>query len=96
MANEIDLRVGNRVAQRRNELGLTQVDLAKRLNVTTEELGAFELGQKRIGARLLQEITVVLKAPVSFFLRDERDNRKNLSIVWPIALCITLRMIEFY
>lgn len=68
--NPIDIHVGSRVRLRRNMLGLSQEKLGESLGVTFQQVQKYEKGANRIGASRLQQISAVLKTPISFFFED--------------------------
>ncbi len=49
------------------ELGLSQQELAARLNLTFQQIQKYEKGINRIGASRLFEMSAVLSTPISFF-----------------------------
>jgi len=65
--NPIDIHVGSRVRLKRNMMGLSQEKLGEKLGVTFQQVQKYEKGANRIGASRLQQISSILKAPVSFF-----------------------------
>src|SRR5437870_3476055 len=65
--NPIDKHVGSRVRMRRMLLGMSQEKLGDGLGLTFQQVQKYEKGSNRIGASRLQQISLVLQAPVSFF-----------------------------
>lgn len=63
----VDLHVGAKVRQRREELGFNQTDLAKALGLTFQQVQKYEKGSNRISASKLHKIAEALKAPVEWF-----------------------------
>jgi transcriptional regulator with XRE-family HTH domain len=63
----IDKHVGSRVRMRRMMLGVSQEKLGDALGLTFQQVQKYEKGSNRIGASRLQQIALVLQAPVSFF-----------------------------
>lgn len=68
--NAIDQKIGARIKERREELGLSTSVLAARLKVTEEELVAMEAGTQRVGSQLLYRLTGLLDVPITWFYRD--------------------------
>jgi transcriptional regulator with XRE-family HTH domain len=64
---EIDRRVGDRVRQRREELGLSQGRLSRDLGVTFAQLKKWELGENRIGAGRLYQIAQKFAVTPNYF-----------------------------
>jgi transcriptional regulator with XRE-family HTH domain len=65
--NPIDKHVGSRVRMRRMMLGMSQEKLGDALGLTFQQVQKYEKGTNRIGASRLQQISDILKVPVSFF-----------------------------
>ena len=69
-ATEIDALVSTRVRIRRLDLGMTQIALGRRLNVSSQQIQKYETGTNRISAGCLWELSQVLSVPISFFFED--------------------------
>ena len=65
--NPIDKHVGSRVRMRRMMLGMSQEKLGNSLGLTFQQVQKYEKGTNRIGASRLQQISLILQVPVSFF-----------------------------
>jgi transcriptional regulator with XRE-family HTH domain len=65
--NPIDKHVGSRVRMRRMMLGMSQEKLGDALDLTFQQVQKYEKGTNRIGASRLQQISLILQVPVSFF-----------------------------
>jgi transcriptional regulator with XRE-family HTH domain len=65
--NPIDKHVGSRVRMRRMMLGMSQEKLGDALGLTFQQVQKYEKGSNRIGASRLQQISLILLVPVSFF-----------------------------
>src|SRR6188768_3164333 len=65
--NPIDKHVGSRVRMRRMMLTMSQEKLGDALGLTFQQVQKYEKGTNRIGASRLQQISNILKVPVSFF-----------------------------
>jgi transcriptional regulator with XRE-family HTH domain len=63
----VDQTVGERIRRRRNDLEITQQDLAERVGVTYQQLQKYENGKNRISAGRLYDIAKILKANIAFF-----------------------------
>ena len=66
-ANTVDRRIGQRVKQRRLELGLSQERLAELLGVTFQQIQKYEKGANRIAASRLFDLSGALGVAVSYF-----------------------------
>jgi transcriptional regulator with XRE-family HTH domain len=65
--NPIDKHVGSRVRLRRMMAGMSQEKLGDSLGLTFQQIQKYEKGTNRIGASRLQQISLVLQVPISFF-----------------------------
>jgi transcriptional regulator with XRE-family HTH domain len=68
VAKNVDRHVGERIRARRAEMGLTQTDLAKALNLSYQQMQKYETAANRISAGKLFEVAQRLQVPPSFFL----------------------------
>ena len=70
--------IGAKIQQAREELGVTQQELAARLGCTQAALSNYELGKRRLYLANLEKIASVLRKPLSYFTEpvvDEDDAR---------------------
>ena len=70
--------IGMRIQQAREELGITQQELAARLGFTQAALSNYELGKRRLYLTNLERIASALGNPLSYFTEptaDEDDTR---------------------
>ena len=68
--NPIDFRVGYRIRQRRIAAGMNEQELATAIGVGVARIQSYEKGEKRVGARLLYEISMVLECIPTFFFEN--------------------------
>lgn len=68
---------GRRIQTMRNSMGLTQEQLAERLNIATSTLGNIERGSKGISMDLAVEISIVLDVSLDYLVLGRK--RKTLS-----------------
>src|SRR5688500_9267841 len=64
-----DEYVGVAMRSRRMELGLSQIDLAKAIGVTFQQVQKYEKGTNRVGAGRLSKIANALQVPVTYFFQ---------------------------
>lgn len=62
-----DMHIGRRLRLRRKLHGLSQTDLAARLNISYQQLQKYETGNTRISASRLYQTAQVLGVPVEYF-----------------------------
>ena len=62
-----DEHVGKRIRMRRHVLGMSQQALAGELGLTFQQVQNYERGANPVGAGRLQQLSAVLRVPVSFF-----------------------------
>jgi transcriptional regulator with XRE-family HTH domain len=67
----LDRRIGERIRQRRIELGLTQHDLAAALDCSYQQIQKFENGANRIAATQLHALGHRLAVPVGWFFDED-------------------------
>lgn len=60
--------IGMRIQQARQELNLTQEELAARLGCTQAALSNYELGKRRLYLASLEQIANILGKPLSYFM----------------------------
>ncbi len=68
--NKIDIFVGKRIKQKRQELNLSQQQLAKKLHISFQQLQKYESGQNRISASRLWDLSQTLNEPISYFFEN--------------------------
>ncbi len=67
LAKRVDEHVGERVRQRRAEMGLTQHDLAQALGISYQQVQKYETGANRVSSGRLYEIASKLEVEISHF-----------------------------
>lgn len=67
LANGVDRRIGQRVKQRRLEMGMSQERLAELLGVTFQQIQKYEKGANRIAASRLFDLSGALGVAISYF-----------------------------
>lgn len=65
-----DRKLGERMRERRLELGMSQEQLAEILGVTFQQVQKYERGVNRVAASRLQAIAAALQIPVSGFFES--------------------------
>ena len=61
----------NKIVYRRKRLGLSQTDIAKKLDITLSGYFKIEKGKTKLEFRRMLEISEVLNVKVEYFFRDK-------------------------
>src|ERR1700743_3960425 len=75
--NPIDKHVGSRVRMRRMMLGMSQEKLGDALGLTFQQVQKYEKGTNRVGASRIQQISEILRVPVSFLFEGGPSGTMN-------------------
>jgi transcriptional regulator with XRE-family HTH domain len=67
MPHSVDIHVGQRLKARRLLVGLTQTDLATRVDISFQQIQKYELGRNRVSASKLWGIAQILGVQVGYF-----------------------------
>lgn len=83
MAAEYVARIGERIRTRREELGLTQEEVARRLpgKVTGQRVSLWERGEHQPRADSLEAVAKALDVPVTYFLAAAPDKTETPDLV---------------
>ena len=81
-----DIHVGARVRYRRNELGISQLELATRLGLTFQQIQKYERGKNRISASKLHEISQVLGVELGYFFNGLDVNTSSDAALPDVAV----------
>jgi transcriptional regulator with XRE-family HTH domain len=81
MFHPIDVYVGQRVRFKRKVLGLTQSDLAEKVEITFQQIQKYEKGENRISASMLYQIAQSLNTSVSFFFEGYSENSVSETVL---------------
>ena len=68
-ADALDKHIGGRIREQRENLGLTQDELARRIGVSYQQIHKYERGSNRISAGRLGLVAEVLKVSVQDFYK---------------------------
>lgn len=77
--------IGLRIQRAREELGLTQEELAARMGCTQSALSNYELGKRRLYLNLLNEIAQILNKPLDYFLDSPAKEEKEDNVAALLA-----------
>ena len=67
LINEVDQHIAQRILLRRNMLGMSQTDLARRCGISFQQIQKYETAGNRIPAARLFDLSQALETPVAFF-----------------------------
>lgn len=73
MSHPIDVHVGKRLKQMRRLRRMSQTDVAKRLDLSFQQVQKYEIGSNRIAASRLFELSQILDVPTSYFFEGLAD-----------------------
>ncbi len=66
-AHSLDIVIGNQIRKRRKARGLTQTQLAEKLNVKYQQVQKFESATNRVSAAQLFILAMALNVPMYYF-----------------------------
>ena len=69
MICEIERHIGQQLKKRRQDLNLTQQQVAETLGVTGQQIYKYEQGVDRLAASRLLKLSKILCVPISFFYK---------------------------
>lgn len=77
-AGEIDKHIGQQLKKRRQDLNMSQADIAKLLDLTFQQVQKYERGINRISAGRLYELAHSLDVPITYFFQGYvlKENKK--------------------
>lgn len=67
---DIDKLIGQRIQQKRKELGYTAEKLSEYVDISQPQLSRYERGTNKINVAHLVAIAIFLKTPISYFFAD--------------------------
>ena len=68
--NHIDYRIGKRLRQRRNALGISMAALGLIIGVEHQQIQKYEAAKNRISAAQLYELANAMEVPIGWFFDD--------------------------
>jgi transcriptional regulator with XRE-family HTH domain len=76
-AGVADIEMGQRIRQRRREIGISQTELAGKLGLSFQQMQKYEKGSNRVGASRLQQIAEMLGVDMPFFYDVTASNQTS-------------------
>ncbi len=74
--DELNKKVGINLKKARKKAGLTQVDLANRMNMSPMMISRYEVGLNSIPYKRIEKIAKILGKPVSYFFDGKVEKRE--------------------
>ena len=72
--SEIDIEIGKKVQAMRKLKGISQSDLAEKLDITFQQVQKYETGKNRISAGNLMQICDIFEVPPNYFSESFSGN----------------------
>jgi len=72
------LSIGSRIKERREELGITQIELATRLGVSKGAIGNYETDANSPKASIMYRIFDILQCDANYLYQDEIGERETI------------------
>ena len=85
--------IGQRIRSLRKETGLSQEELANKLNINTDHLGRLETGKRGMSIDLLTEISKYFAVPTDYILFGKKQNTDEIKEIISFVM-LQLKEIE--
>lgn len=85
----VDHYIGERLRERRRELGMSQGALAEALNISFQQVQKYEQGTNRVAAATLFQICILLGVDVAYFMPTAQKGAQGSSELAAVAHAIT-------
>ncbi len=69
--------LGNKIARKRKDIGLTQIEFAEKLNVTRQTVSRWEAGTVMPDIDKISDIAEILEVSCDYLLRDDVTDEKD-------------------
>lgn len=77
MSHPVDIHVGRKLKQIRTLRKMSQTDVARKLDLSFQQIQKYEIGANRIAASRLFELSRVLDVPPAYFFDGLQTNGDN-------------------
>lgn len=99
LASDMDRLVGQRIQQKRRELGYTAEKLSEYVDISQPQLSRYERGVNKINVAHLVSIATFLQTPIGYFFVDCMENTEwnsdELDNYWQdLTLSQKVRIVE--
>ena len=74
MTHPVDAHVGKKLKQIRTLRRLSQTEVARKLDLSFQQIQKYEIGSNRVAASRLFELSQILDVPPSYFFDGLHDN----------------------
>ncbi|MBD3665935.1 helix-turn-helix domain-containing protein [Sulfitobacter aestuariivivens] len=74
MSHPVDIHVGRKLKQIRTLRRFSQTDVARKLNLSFQQIQKYEIGSNRVAASRLFELAQILDVPPSYFFDGLHGN----------------------
>ena len=83
MSHPVDVHVGRKLKQIRTLRRLSQTDVARKLNLSFQQIQKYEIGSNRVAASRLFELSQILGVAPSYFFEGLHDNADSAPVSDP-------------
>ena len=86
--SSVDTYIGERLRERRRDLGMSQGALAEALNISFQQIQKYEQGTNRVAAATLFQICTIIGVDISYFLPEPQKSAQGASELAAVARAI--------
>ncbi len=72
--NQLNVEIGNRIYDRRKQIGMTQEKLAELTEITPQAISNYERGERELKAGTIINISRALNVSIDFLLTGKQEN----------------------
>lgn len=83
MSHPVDVHVGKRLKQIRTLRRLSQTDVARKLNLSFQQIQKYEVGSNRVAASRLFELSQILDVSPAYFFEGLHDDASQKQVEDP-------------
>lgn len=83
------MKLGNKIADRRKEIGLTQVELAEKMMVTRQTVSRWEAGSVLPDIEKITQLAEILQVSCDYLLKDEENRTESEAQMLPEQTAVT-------
>jgi transcriptional regulator with XRE-family HTH domain len=86
LCDDVDVLIGRNVRMLREDRGISQTELGRKIGVTFQQVQKYENGKNRIGSGRLFKIASVLGVPITAFFEGAHQTMSADAVSSPVAL----------